>query len=1107
MLRSVLVALFVWDLTSLCRAGGVLPVAELRRDRRAVIAGPRRLIDEVACPEVSKMCSNLRSGADDLFVLECIQSFTPEQLESLSETCKHTIWEHTSDIMRDENVRRLTVKTCGQEEVDKLDCKVTEEIGHFLACVLDRREDVASKECRSFIQRLEWVAFSDFRLIGPFMHDCEKDIVQLGCGRVQLDRTKLSQGETLACLQSQLDKLNNKCRKGVFHLSEMQSDNMKFDRQLFLACVTDSERFCPQGRPGSGAVYKCLIRHVNHASMSQRCQEQLTRREKLIAHDYKVSRGLARACRDDIRVYHCRRGVSDDKEVRLAQILLCLEAAQKNSSKITPECLAEMTDHRKLLMEDYKLSPEILAGCQEDIAKFCGNIDSGSKTIHCLMDHARPKRKKERRVSPTCERAVEQLVKVADVGEDWRVDPVLRDACKPVVDVACRDTEGGDARVMSCLMEKLSTSFMTQDCEAALLQIQYFVARDFKLDPQLYRHCKEDAVRLCHAKKAWADVTSEQMDPERGPLVLPCLHRYAYHASPDMHLRPECFHEVKRVMRQRAIAVDLIPEVEDECLDDLTRLCHDKTGKGEEMQCLQDNLEKLDSKCLLAVEKFTEEEAGHVELNSVIMMACRGAMEHYCDAVLKSGTDEGEMMECLISHKNDPGMREDLKCRAAVEHFQIISLKNYHFTFKFKEACKTYVTRFCPASNTKYEVVACLSERMRNDTLKGQRHTIPKECRQQVRSQLYQQRENIDYDPRLKSVCREEIDHLCYEVPNAGGQILECLQRNTEKLSPPCRHALFSVRRSELMDSATDYTLINACREMLQQFCPRVEQSNALQCLKVHREEPMFDQKCHYVVVNRMIEQNLDYRFNPQLQDACRQNIANYCTDIVASAKKNEELNGKVVNCLKAKFREGKLTHECKNQMTLVLREQALNYKLNPLLQNLCRKEIQVLCRPTDEIEDHGRVEDCLKEAFLRQQIITKECKIEVATLIQEAKADIHVDPLLQQACTSDLLRYCSDVMSGDGRQLRCLQTILSDQSKALEENCRQKLLQRVEMFKNAAPLVAAPENLSDLYTQVSSSPAKKFFFIAFLTFVGFIFIFGLFCGRATRRTIAMKNK
>lgn len=43
--------------------------------------------------------------------------------------------------------------------------------------------------------------------------------------------------------------------------------------------------------------------------------------------------------------------------------------------------------------------------------------------------------------------------------------------------------------------------------------------------------------------------------------------------------------------------------------------------------------------------------------------------------------------------------------------------------------------------------------------------------------------------------------------------------------------------------------------------------------------------------------------------------------------------------------------------------------------------------------------------------------KFEVALLIQEAKADIHVDPLLQRACTVDLLKYCSNVKSGNGRR------------------------------------------------------------------------------------------
>lgn len=85
---------------------------------------------------------------------------------------------------------------------------------------------------------------------------------------------------------------------------------------------------------------------------------------------------------------------------------------------------------------------------------------------------------------------------------------------------------------MNCLMDKLGTPQMTEACESALLQIQYFVARDFKLDPQLYKQCRDDAVHLCHAKKVWYD-DSGNMDPERGPLVLPCLYRNAYQSQKD----------------------------------------------------------------------------------------------------------------------------------------------------------------------------------------------------------------------------------------------------------------------------------------------------------------------------------------------------------------------------------------------------------------------------------------------------------------------------------------------------------------------------------------------------------------------------------------------
>lgn len=124
-------------------------------------------------------------------------------------------------------------------------------------------------------------------------------------------------------------------------------------------------------------------------------------------------------------------------------------------------------------------------------------------------------------------------------------------------------------------------------------------------------------------------------------------------------------------------------------------------------------------------------------------------------------------MDCLISIKNNE-LKNAVKCRAAIDHFQIISLKNYVFTKKFKDACKPHVNRFCPTKKTKFEVVSCISEIMANDTIQGKKHSIPKICREQIRSQLLQQRENIDFDPKLKAACKDDIKELCNMPKNAG---------------------------------------------------------------------------------------------------------------------------------------------------------------------------------------------------------------------------------------------------------------------------------------------------------------------------------------------------
>lgn len=65
------------------------------------------------------------------------------------------------------------------------------------------------------------------------------------------------------------------------------------------------------------------------------CRDQIVRRQQLISEDYKVSRGLVRACKEEIVEHHCFKdsvGVKDRK-VKLAQVLLCLENAMHKGNE------------------------------------------------------------------------------------------------------------------------------------------------------------------------------------------------------------------------------------------------------------------------------------------------------------------------------------------------------------------------------------------------------------------------------------------------------------------------------------------------------------------------------------------------------------------------------------------------------------------------------------------------------------------------------------------------------------------------------------------------------------------------------------------------------
>ena len=65
---------------------------------------------------------------------------------------------------------------------------------------------------------------------------------------------------------------------------------------------------------------------------------------------------------------------------------MCVNLAGRT---VNGECQGEMLDYRRMLMEDFSLSPEIVLHCRGEIEAHCSGLHRKGRTLHCLMRVAR----------------------------------------------------------------------------------------------------------------------------------------------------------------------------------------------------------------------------------------------------------------------------------------------------------------------------------------------------------------------------------------------------------------------------------------------------------------------------------------------------------------------------------------------------------------------------------------------------------------------------------------------------------------------------------------------------------------------------------------------
>ncbi|KAK1888292.1 Golgi apparatus protein 1, partial [Dissostichus eleginoides] len=668
----------------------------------------------------------------------------PEASETeIAAECNHLLWNYKLNLTTDPKFESVAVEVCKTTITEIKEC-ASEQLGKgfLVSCLVDHRGNITDYQCNQYITKMTTIVFSDYRLVCGFMDKCREDINTLHCGSISTgDKDVHSQGEVIACLEKGLVReaeqqpgahpIKDECKKSIMRVAELSSDDFHLDRYLYFSCREDRERFCENTLAGEGRVYKCLFNHKFEEAMSEKCREALTTRQKLIAQDYK--------------------------------------SAVHRGRVVSGECQGEMMDYRRMLMEDFSLSPEIVLHCRSEIEGHCSGLHRKGRTLHCLM---RVGRGDMGAIDPNCQRALQTLIQEADPGSDYRIDRALNEACESVIQTACKHIRSGDPMILSCLMEHLYTEKMVEDCEHRLLELQYFIARDWKLDPILYRKCQGDAARLCHTH-GWNE-TSEMMPPGA---IFSCLYRHAYRSvDQGRRLSRDCKVEVQRILHQRALDVKLDPELQRRCMTDLGKWCSEKTDPGQELECLQDHLEELVSDCRDVVGNLTELESEDIQIEALLMQACEPVIQTYC-------------------------------------HIQI---KDFRFSYKFKTACKEDVLKLCPNIKKKVDVVICLSTTVRNDTLqdvKEQRVSI--KCRKQLRVEEVEMSEDIRLEPELYDSCKPDITRLCQNVAFGNAQVIECLKENKRQLTQRCHQKIFKLQEVEMVDPELDYQLMRVCKHMI----------------------------------------------------------------------------------------------------------------------------------------------------------------------------------------------------------------------------------------------------------------------------------------------------
>lgn len=263
------------------------------------------------------------------------------------------------------------------------------------------------------------------------------------------------------------------------------------------------------------------------------------------------------------------------------------------------------------------------------------------------------------------------------------------------------------------------------------------------------------------------------------------------------------------------------------------------------------------------------------------------------------------------------------------------------------------------------------------------------------------------------------------------------------RVSLKCRKQLRVEELEMTEDIRLEPDLYEACKTDIKNYCSTVQYGNAqiIECLKENKKQ--LSTRCHQKVFKLQETEMMDPELDYTLMRVCKQMIKRFCPE--ADSKT-------MLQCLKQNKNSELMDPKCKQMITKRQITQNTDYRLNPVLRKACKADIPKFChgiltKAKDDSELEGQVISCLKLRYADQRL-SSDCEDQIRIIIQESALDYRLDPQLQLHCSDEISNLCAEEAAAQeqtGQVEECLKVNLL---KIKTDTCKKEVLNMLKESK-----------------------------------------------------------